>query len=1218
MNSKTTLFTKIAIIVIIFFLNFLTAQIPDANGIIYVTENGTGNGSSWGSATGNLHDAIHSTNVQKVFVATGNYNVGDHSFVMKNGVEIYGGFEPVNGITTLAHNRILPNKGMGDGSVLNGQNARPVIWNDDNGLNNSAILDGFTITGGNGGGIYNKRVSPTFNNLVISNNSTGNNGGGGMDNFISSPVITNVVFLNNTANYGVGGAISNSYSTVTITNAVFKGNQTIGTSGTVIYNSTNSSATLTNVLIAENSGPLAAIVQGENGNITFNNVSITNNNTAGTLLIFENGSATINNSIVFGAVDALNGGVYTTQYSFIQGNTNTSNGNINTTGITANDIFANDYSLKPASFVLNKGNNALFPSLDANTKDLAGNPRLVGAAIDLGAYEYPYSIFPNTNGIIYVRQTALGAKNGSSWDDATNDLHNAIQATNVQKVFVATGNYNVGDHSFIMKNGVEIYGGFDPTNNIKTLSDDRIMPNNSNTRGSVLNGQGVRPVIWNVFTSATKLENTAVLDGFAVFNGAYSDGGGIRNVYASPTFKNLYINANVATSSGAGVFNDNSNPLISNTVISSNIIININSNISGAGILNTNTSAPVITNTTITDNKLITTTGTINGAGIYNTGLSEPKVYNSIIWNNLKNNNPIISGADIENGGGNITLKNSITQSYTTGNTADNNQVGTNPMFISSSDFRLQNGSPAVNTGSNILFAGLDANTKDLAGNTRVYNYTNGGYIDLGAYESSYNSPLSADNNGIIYVKTAVFGNGSGKSWDNATADLQGAINATDVQKVFVANGNYNAPVTSFVMKNNVAIYGSFDPDNNIKTLSDTRVYPSLAVNGSVLNGQNTHRVIHNNFTEILPLNTTAILDGFTITNGNSTFGSGMYNIYASPTLRNLVIKNNTATASGGGIATEYASPTLTNVIISGNNATNPSGSARGGGMYNYSANVVVTNMIISNNTASAMGANSFGGGIYTINSTAQKFTNVNLTNNTATASSGYSGVGGAIFNNASDVSVINATIANNSSNSGSINSQSASASVTLYNSILWGNQKNGSATASGADIEGPGTKTVKNTITQVYNSGNITDNNQVGVNPMFISASNFILQSISPAINVGDNSLFPNLDANTKDLAGNARVFGSIIDLGAYEFQGTLVVNSVSENKIQTYPNPTDGIIFIKTGKEEKVNLYNIIGQFIKTVSLQSGINRIDITTLPTGLYILKTMNESFKIMKK
>ncbi|MFT4062522.1 MAG: T9SS type A sorting domain-containing protein, partial [Edaphocola sp.] len=79
---------------------------------------------------------------------------------------------------------------------------------------------------------------------------------------------------------------------------------------------------------------------------------------------------------------------YTSQYSLIEGNTATTNGNIDATGITVTDIFNDatngDYTLKSSSVAINAGNNAL----NSTTTDLAGNARVYDTVIDLGAYEY--------------------------------------------------------------------------------------------------------------------------------------------------------------------------------------------------------------------------------------------------------------------------------------------------------------------------------------------------------------------------------------------------------------------------------------------------------------------------------------------------------------------------------------------------------------------------------------------------------------------------------------------------------------------------------------------------------------------------------------------------------------------------------------------------------------------------------------------------------------
>jgi len=63
--------------------------------------------------------------------------------------------------------------------------------------------------------------------------------------------------------------------------------------------------------------------------------------------------------------------------------------------------------------------------------------------------------------------------------------------------------------------------------------------------------------------------------------------------------------------------------------------------------------------------------------------------------------------------------------------------IATDPLFVSANDFHLQSNSPCINTGAN--GAWIDAGTKDLAGNQRIW--PQGGTVDMGAYE--YGSPPS-------------------------------------------------------------------------------------------------------------------------------------------------------------------------------------------------------------------------------------------------------------------------------------------------------------------------------------------------------------------------------------------------------------------------------------------------------------------------------------------
>src|SRR5690606_14179868 len=145
---------------------------------------------------------------------------------------------------------------------------------------------------------------------------------------------------------------------------------------------------------------------------------------------------------------------------------------------------------------------------DGTTKDLAGNSRLFGTTIDLGAYELQeapvITITPDTDGIIYVRPSVAGTGRGNDWANATADLQGAINS-GATTVFVAIGQYDApAAASFAMKNGVAIYGGFDPEYGIEELDDERILPNVGSDDGSVLVAQNGYPVIDN-----NSLSNTA-------------------------------------------------------------------------------------------------------------------------------------------------------------------------------------------------------------------------------------------------------------------------------------------------------------------------------------------------------------------------------------------------------------------------------------------------------------------------------------------------------------------------------------------------------------------------------------------------------------------------------------------------------------------------------------------------------------------------------------
>lgn len=211
----------------------------------------TGAGTSWATAKKDLQAAIAVAGANSgIWVKAGTYlpthdpfgnaspaNNRDKTFMLKNGVKIYGGF--AGGETQLSERNPLSNVTTlsGDLGVLNTltDNAYHVVMSVN--LSNTSLLDGFIITKGyatapwqsritvgaraidryKGGGIYNSYSAAVFSNCIIKANSadcTDMNDdawGAGMVNEESSSVISDCVFdansfLNGGASFGVYGA----------------------------------------------------------------------------------------------------------------------------------------------------------------------------------------------------------------------------------------------------------------------------------------------------------------------------------------------------------------------------------------------------------------------------------------------------------------------------------------------------------------------------------------------------------------------------------------------------------------------------------------------------------------------------------------------------------------------------------------------------------------------------------------------------------------------------------------------------------------------------------------------------------------------------------------------------------------------------------------------------------------------------------------------------
>jgi hypothetical protein len=151
-----------------------------------------------------------SSNGDEVRVAAGTYN---------EGIDFAGKLILVKATSGAASTSIVRSSGGSDNVTFDGNET------------NSAILDGFTISGGNGGrGIYCLNASPTIRNSVI----TGK-GGGGVFLYNSAAVIEDTVICRNTATTHHGAGVfltgTGANNDVTIRRCRIEGNVTSGDGG---------------------------------------------------------------------------------------------------------------------------------------------------------------------------------------------------------------------------------------------------------------------------------------------------------------------------------------------------------------------------------------------------------------------------------------------------------------------------------------------------------------------------------------------------------------------------------------------------------------------------------------------------------------------------------------------------------------------------------------------------------------------------------------------------------------------------------------------------------------------------------------------------------------------------------------------------------------------------------------------------------------------------
>jgi parallel beta-helix repeat protein len=386
---------------------------PDDHGIIYVSADGEGNGSSWSNATNKLEYATYLSNGEyKIWVKQGTYYGDDsdpeNAFCITASNKVYGGFSGNEGPDFSLSDRDIAN----NPTILDGGGVKRVL-NQPNFLNagSRAVWDGFIIQNGHSGsgsGVYLNDYT-TLSNCIIRDNVSNGIGGGVYINSATGTgqtALNNCVIMGNSASLGGGLCDRNSS---TITNCRITGN-TASTKGGGVYLYNTDKPTFRGCVISNNSAVLGGGIYAR-GKCTMSNCDIVMNHADESYggVFNENKYSTYTSCILWGneanGNASQNSGQCKFEYCAVQGGmTGENNVNlpaendgeepgvyvrfVNPAAGTGVDYTEADWSIDSRSICLNAGK----PGSPGFSFDIAGAPRIQHTRIEIGAYEHNASL----------------------------------------------------------------------------------------------------------------------------------------------------------------------------------------------------------------------------------------------------------------------------------------------------------------------------------------------------------------------------------------------------------------------------------------------------------------------------------------------------------------------------------------------------------------------------------------------------------------------------------------------------------------------------------------------------------------------------------------------------------------------------------------------------------------------------------------------------------
>ena len=747
----------------IFSIMFICASVSvmAQSKIYYVSPNGGGDGSSWQS-TMTLADALNTAKAgdqiwvqgfEQITEAGQLYTAPTDGFSVKSGVQLYGGFagteKSINDRETLGKPYQMKYR-----SVLSGdENIKDTVDNtnlifpangtrSDNathvltlnmdpkssGNNNTypTVINGFTITGGHadgtsekGGGIYisgdnsndggNFRIERCF----LFNNYATQGGAVYVDAAVKNvnngeSLINQCVVYNNAASER--SAVENQGGGIYLDGAATVVN-------TSVFNNVNgglrisSKSKVVNSTIARNTGAGVDMTATSSGTNVYNSIIWGN-----TFLSVENQPLFKNSAYHEVAADDNNGNVYVAKE-----NRDAAAGpmfdapSVKTSYDRDFDWRQNAYPLwswnvLEGSVMIDKGNGAHQQDV-YGTEDMAGNTRVSGGAIDIGAYEYQY--LPPSR-IRYVKEGGTG--DGLSWDKASGNIQNMIDelANNANgqagEVWVAAGTYTPQSQlisgtaysaSFRMRDGISVYGGFDGTEGSKLDRKKGTMPWDF-TNETILQAayydhndfswtnnkwtltSDSRHVVWfapmsgqSAFTQVTTLDGVTIRGGYAQGGTGMDDfmtdrGAGVYMDGANAYLSNCIVKENYATGNGGGVY-------LKNGRVQTSLIYNNNADADGGAVY--------VENRGLVHRSMLANNSALNGAGVYLhnvTETSEDHPEYLILSTCVVSNNTVRGNGAVYCDKGGVLMQNTITNNncVTATDATDTNASQTGGIYV--------------------------------------------------------------------------------------------------------------------------------------------------------------------------------------------------------------------------------------------------------------------------------------------------------------------------------------------------------------------------------------------------------------------------------------------------------------------------------------------------------------------------------------------------------